>query len=161
MTTEDQAGRRAPSWQGASALLVRVYFEDTDFSGRVYHGAYVRFLERGRTEHLRALGLDHKSLAAEPVPLYFTLRKLELWFRGPAAIDDLLRIETAVTEGAKASFRMVQRIVLDGAPIVEARVELCVIDGQGRPRRPPARLAEALSPDLPRRRPVEAATTSS
>jgi acyl-CoA thioester hydrolase len=123
---------------------VRVYFEDTDFSGRVYHGAHIRFLERGRTETLRAAGIDHKSLAARDDPLYFALRALDVRFLGPAVIDDLLEVETVPAGEARAAFVLRQRILRDGAPIVTARAELCLVDGRGRPRRPPAAVRAAL-----------------
>ena len=76
------------------AIDVRVYFEDTDFSGRVYHGAYIRFLERGRSELIRAAGLDHRALADQAKPVYFTLRRIDVSFHAPAVIDDLVRVET-------------------------------------------------------------------
>lgn len=125
---------------------VRVYFEDTDFSGRVYHGAYVRFLERGRTEMLRAAGLDHATLAASAAPVYFTLRRLDLVFRGPAVIDDWLTVETASAAPVRASLHLHQRILRNADVLVEARVELCLIDGAGRPQRPPAAIREAFQP---------------
>jgi acyl-CoA thioester hydrolase len=125
---------------------VRVYFEDTDFSGRVYHGAYVRFLERGRTEFLRAAGLDHRTLAAADPPLFFTLRRLELEFRAAAAIDDLLSVTAAPLGEGRASFLMRQTVLRGGEILVEARAELCLIDAAGRPRRPPAAVRAALAP---------------
>ena len=86
-------------------LDLRVYYEDTDFSGRVYHASYLRFMERGRTEWLRALGFEHGALAGEQ-GLVFAVRGLEIEYLAPAVIDDLLRVETQVTEirGAAISF---------------------------------------------------------
>lgn len=131
------------------AHAVRVYFEDTDFSGRVYHGAFIRFLERGRTEFLRAAGLDHRALAAADPPLYFTLRRIDVAFHAGAAIDDLLTVTTEPREAGRAVFVVGQAIVRDGACIVEARAELCLIDAAGRPRRPPAAVRAALLPAAP------------
>lgn len=125
---------------------VRVYFEDTDFSGRVYHGAFVRFLERGRTEFLRQSGIDHSELAGGTPPLFFTLRGMTLAFAGPAFIDDLLTVETQPTGGGRAVFTMAQRILRGDRAIVTANVELCLIDPAGRPSRPPAALAAKLKP---------------
>lgn len=125
---------------------VRVYFEDTDFSGRVYHGAFVRFLERGRTEALRAGGIDHRALERRDPPLFFTLRGLAMTFHGPAFIDDLLEVETVPAEGGRAALLLDQRVLREEVPIVTARVELCLIDREGRPRRPPADIRTALSP---------------
>jgi len=125
---------------------VRVYFEDTDFTGRVYHGAFVRFLERGRTEALRDGGFDHATLARRDPPLWFTLRDLTLTFRGPAFIDDLLHVRTEPAAGGAASILLNQRIERDGAVIVTARVTLCLIDAGGRPRRPPDVIRAAFGP---------------
>ena len=71
-------------------LTVRVYYEDTDFSGRVYHASYIRFMERGRTEWLRALSYEHGALAGEQ-HVVFAVRRLEIDYLAPAVIDDLLR----------------------------------------------------------------------
>ncbi|WMS43863.1 YbgC/FadM family acyl-CoA thioesterase [Acuticoccus sp. MNP-M23] len=123
---------------------IRVYFEDTDFSGRVYHGAFVRFLERGRTEFLRETGIDHAALAAGTPPLFFTLRAMTLSFAGPALIDDLLTVETRPTGTRRAVFTMAQQIFRGDRAIVTASVELCLIDAAGRPARPPAAVAASL-----------------
>ena len=72
-----------------SELSVRVYYEDTDFSGRVYHASYLRFLERGRTEWLRGQGMTHQDLAATS-GIVFAVRSMQIDFLGPARIDDLL-----------------------------------------------------------------------
>ncbi|RAI03101.1 tol-pal system-associated acyl-CoA thioesterase [Acuticoccus sediminis] len=128
------------------ATEVRVYFEDTDFSGRVYHGAYIRFLERGRTELLRASGLDHAALAAQDPPIYFTLRRIDVTFHGPAVIDDLLTIETSPIEAGRANFLLDQRILRESTRLVSARAELCLIDARGRPQRPSPEVRAALSP---------------
>lgn len=123
---------------------VRVYFEDTDFSGRVYHGAFVRFLERGRTEMLRGSGIDHMALARREPPLFFTLRHLALTFRAPAFIDDLLTVETECAHERHAVFQLSQRVVREGIAIVEGRVELCLVHHDGRPARPPQAVRAAL-----------------
>ncbi len=128
-----------------SALKVRVYFEDTDFSGRVYHGAYVRFLERARTEWLRGLGLDHSAFAAMDPPLYFTLRKLSLSFQGAAVIDDLLTVTATPEVITGATITVTQSVLRDDTVLVRASAELCVIDGAGRPRRLPPALVDALA----------------
>src|SRR5580692_4000048 len=89
----------------ASRLTLRVYYEDTDFSGRVYHASYLRFLERGRTEWLRALGFEHGALAGE-AGLVFVVRGLQIEYLAPALMDDQLTIETEVsaTRGAIIEF---------------------------------------------------------
>src|ERR1700709_2251409 len=71
-------------------LPVRTYYEDTDFTGVVYHGAYVRFFERGRTDFLRLAGVNHAALLQRPDPLAFTVTRLAVDFRRAARIDDAL-----------------------------------------------------------------------
>ncbi|MEM8853178.1 MAG: YbgC/FadM family acyl-CoA thioesterase [Pseudomonadota bacterium] len=124
---------------------IRVYFEDTDFSGRVYHGAFVHFLERARTEFLREHGIDHTMLASDHDPLFFTLRGLNLSFKGPAFIDDLLAIRTEPGPPGRARLTMMQTVFRDESAIASAEVELCLIDKNGRPRRPPDALRRAFA----------------
>lgn len=119
-------------------LPVRIYFEDTDFSGVVYHGSYVRFLERGRSEFLRALGVSHRDLAAEG--LAFAVRRLDMTFHRPARIDDLVEIVTRVVAVEGARLQVAQEVWLDGIRLVEAGVDIVVINAAGRPRRLPAAL---------------------
>jgi len=120
---------------------VRVYYEDTDFSGRVYHASYLRFLERGRTEWLRAHGLSHQKLAAS-AGITFVVRSMQIDFLSPARIDDLLRVETRVAALRGASMEFRQRILLDGKALVAATVLAAAIRGD-RPARLPASLREA------------------
>lgn len=128
------------------AIDVRVYFEDTDFSGRVYHGAYIRFLERGRSELLRASGLDHRALADQDRPVYFTLRRIDVGFHAPAVIDDLVRVETTPVEAGRANFLLDQAIIRGDTRLVSARAELCLIDAAGRPQRPSPAVRAAFMP---------------
>src|SRR5271168_2226624 len=79
----------------ADALWVRVYYEDTDFSGRVYHASYLRFLERGRTEWLRRRGFAHRELA-ETSGVTFAVRSLQIEYLAAALMDDLLSVETSL-----------------------------------------------------------------
>ena len=81
-------------------ISVRIYYEDTDFSGFVYHAAYLKFFERGRTEFLRELGVHHAELAEQGVA--FAVRRMEIDFEAAARIDDLLTVETAVEGGSGA-----------------------------------------------------------
>lgn len=122
-------------------LLARVYYADTDFSGVVYHGRYLEFFERGRTDFLRLKGVHHTQLEAGLLgePIVWIVRRMDIEFRLPARIDDILRIETAVLEASGARITMRQRISHpDGTVLVEARVEAALINKQGRPRRMPA-----------------------
>jgi len=115
------------------ALPVRVYWEDTDASGLIYHAAYICFMERGRTEMLRALGLLQSELldGAAGQPLYFVVRKMEVDFRKPGALDDLLTVETAVSAVGGASIDLDQRVRRDAETLVSAKVRVvCVTDGR-------------------------------
>jgi acyl-CoA thioester hydrolase len=127
-------------------LPVRVYYEDTDFSGVVYHGSYVRYFERGRTDFLRLAGVWHRAMIERPDPLAFSVVRLAVDFRRASRIDDALVVRTRFT-GARGPRLMIrQRILRREEPIAEAQVEAVCIDGQGRARKPPAELVAALSP---------------
>ncbi len=128
------------------AFPVRVYYEDTDFSGVVYHASYLRFMERGRTEMLRARGVSQgTSLSAEPGDRFgFAVRAMTIDFRRPARMDDLLTIETQVVEIGGASMELAQRVKRGDDLLVEATVRIaCVVDG--RPCRIPAAIRASLS----------------
>lgn len=128
-------------------IQVRVYYEDTDFSGIVYHARHLHFFERGRTEALRTCGVSHSDLLARDEPLAFAVRSMKIDWRMPARIDDLLDVETAFHEARGARMRLVQAIRRGGALIAAADVEAACISLQGRARRLPddvlARLAIA------------------
>jgi acyl-CoA thioester hydrolase len=122
---------------------VRVYYEDTDFSGVVYHANYLRFLERGRTETLRDAGLDHASLFAAEPPLALAVARMEIDFRRPALMDDLLVVETVVAEVGGASLAMHQRLLRGEDILVDAKVRVAAVS-RGRAVRLPAGLAARL-----------------
>ena len=132
---------------GAEHVLpVRIYYEDTDFSGVVYHGAYVRFFERGRTDFLRLAGVSHAGLLQREVPLAFTIVQLSIDFRRAARIDDALQVRTRYEAVRGPRLLIRQRIVCDEGLIAEAQVQAACIDLAGRARRPPADLVAALQP---------------
>lgn len=122
---------------------VRVYYEDTDFSGVVYHAGYLRFLERGRTEYLRAAGIDQSALQAGGLPLVFAVRRLSVEFIRPARMDDLLAVDTRAAELRGASLVMAQRILRDGTELVTAQVHVAAL-ADGRPVRLPEALRTAV-----------------
>jgi acyl-CoA thioester hydrolase len=131
-------------------LPVRVYYEDTDFTGVVYHASYLRFFERGRTEFLRAIGIEHAALLDMPEPCAFALTRIAVEFRKAARVDDALEVRTKYHSVRGVRIGAAQRIVRDGTPIADADVEVICIRPDGRPRRPPPeltrRLASFLSP---------------
>jgi acyl-CoA thioester hydrolase len=126
----------------ADALWVRVYYEDTDFSGRVYHASYLRFLERGRTEWLRRRGFGHRDLA-ESLSVMFAVRSLKIDYLMPAMMDDLLEVETSAATVRGASITFHQRVARGDKELVTAEVLVaCLRDG--RPARIPAELRGLL-----------------
>ncbi|HWD12390.1 tol-pal system-associated acyl-CoA thioesterase [Pseudochrobactrum sp. sp1633] len=129
-------------------LLARVYYADTDFSGVVYHARYLEFLERGRTDFLRLKGVHHTQLEEGQLgePIVWIVRRMEIDFRLPARIDDMLVIETCVTEASGARVKMRQSIKRNnGDLLIEAQVEAALINKQGRPRRMPATWKELFA----------------
>ncbi len=117
----------------AHRLPIRVYWEDTDASGLVYHTSYIRFMERGRTELLRALGLDQRPMLEAGAPIFFVVRAMALDFRRPAVMDDLLAVETRVVEIGGASLDMTQRVLRDDDALVTAQVKVvCVESGRAK-----------------------------
>ena len=127
-------------------LPVRVYYEDTDFTGVVYHASYLRFFERGRTEFLRAAGIEHRALLEAPDPAAFAVTQLSIAFRRAARVDDALEVRTAFAAMRGVRIAARQRMLLGKALVAEAEVELVCITPQGRPRRPPAELIRRLAP---------------
>jgi len=107
-------------------LTVRVYYEDTDFSGRVYHASYLRFFERGRTEWLRGCGFQH-NLLVQSNGLAFAVTKLQVEFAAPASIDDLLEVVTELSgfRGPVLNFRQV--VNREGAPLVIGSIDVVAI----------------------------------
>jgi acyl-CoA thioester hydrolase len=113
----------------AHRIQVRVYYEDTDFSGAVYHAAYLHFFERGRTEFLRAEGIHHSELASEGIA--FAVRSMEIDFPRAAHIDDLLVVDTAVVEVSGARLTLDQSIERGDELVARAKVVVVAIkDGK-------------------------------
>ena len=119
-------------------LPVRVYFEDTDAGGVVYHASFVRFAERGRTDFLRLLGTDARRMidgSDSREPAAFVVRRMSFDFARPARMDDLLEVETRVKELGAASVTLIQTISRDGARLVEAEVTVVLVSISGKPLR--------------------------
>jgi acyl-CoA thioester hydrolase len=129
-------------------LPLRVYYEDTDFAGVVYHANYVRYLERGRSEFIRAIGASHTSLMQSASPSTFVVSGLRMKFVRPARIDDELEVFTAMqwVRGARIFTR--QSIFRGNDLILEAAVENVCVSLQGRPRRLPRWMLHRLEPHL-------------
>jgi acyl-CoA thioester hydrolase len=128
-------------------LPIRVYFEDTDFSGLVYHGSYVRWCERGRSDFLRLLGNDHQALikgAAGREPAAFVVRRMTLEFLRPARIDEILEVTTRVKATTAATLTLEQGINRDETLLFAAEVMVVLLSAAGKPLRLSAHLRHAL-----------------
>lgn len=135
----DLAGRLIGDAEGRRHVLpVRVYFEDTDFSGLAYHGSYVRWCERGRSDFLRLLGTDARRLinGSEGMePAAFVVRRMTFDFFRPARIDDVLEVETRVKSLGGASVGLEQKVIREGVPLAEAGVTVVLVSVSGKPLR--------------------------
>lgn len=132
-------------------MTVRVYYEDTDFSGAVYHASYLRFMERARTNYLRVLGIDQRGLFAETekeAPGFaFVVRAMTLDFLKPAFMNDLLTVATVPEEVKGASITLHQRVTRGDDLLVDAHVRVAFVSG-GRARPIPKPLRIAMKADL-------------
>jgi len=139
----DLAGRLTPR---GHLLAVRVYFEDTDFSGVVYHANFLKFMERARSDMLRLLGVDHAALddGAYGERLAFAVARIDIAFRKPARIDDVVEIETAVVESAGVRLVLEQTVRRGGESLVDAKVTVVMVNAAGRPRKMPEALRDKL-----------------
>ncbi len=141
-----QAGTaEAESSQPPHCLPVRVYYEDTDFSGYVYHASYLRFLERGRTEFLRARGIEHRGMFTNGAPggLFFVVRSMIIDFLKPAFMDDALLVETGIARVGGASVEMAQRIRRESGLVLTAKVKVGLVQS-GKPMRIPEEVLARL-----------------
>ncbi|REC58931.1 tol-pal system-associated acyl-CoA thioesterase [Rhodosalinus sediminis] len=114
----------------------RVYYEDTDFGGIVYYANYLKFIERARSEWVRALGLDQRAMK-EGAGTVFAVRRITAEYLSPARFDDLLDVETEVVSVRPARMTLRQRVLREGVVLFDAEVELVAIGPEGRPVRLP------------------------
>ena len=125
-------------------LQIRVYYEDTDFSGVVYHASYLRFMERGRTELLRDLGIHQQAIHAGETPFAFVVRGMVIEFLKPARMDDVLVVETSAREVKGASAILAQRVLRGDEVLVTADVKVAAV-ASGKPVRLPPAMREKLA----------------
>ncbi|WP_422004146.1 tol-pal system-associated acyl-CoA thioesterase [Pyruvatibacter mobilis] len=130
---------------GLHVMPVRVYYEDTDASGIVYHANYLRFIERARTDVLRCAGLDHRRMMDAEDSTAFAVRQMDIRFHAPARLDDALEVRTRFTELRGARIRAAQSVWRGETLLFEAQVEVAVLDETGRARRIPAFVRDALA----------------
>lgn len=139
----DLAGRV----EGAEHVLpVRVYYEDTDFSGFVYHANYLKFCERARSDCLRLLGIHHHELHWHESEgrMGFVVRRMECDFIKPARIDDVLEVRTRMLRVKGARFELDQRVSRDGNLLFHGLVMAALVDGHGKPKRMPKEILAAF-----------------
>jgi len=122
---------------------IRIYYEDTDFSGNVYHAAYLKFMERARTELLRQNDIHHFELAKDGIA--FVVAKLEISYLKPAHIDDMLEVVTQIKSAKRTRFILEQEIFCNDEILTRAAVTVVAIGANGRPVRLPAGVVEKLS----------------
>jgi len=148
MTTEIQAPIQSfGRFDGKMHILpIRIYYEDTDLSGVVYHANYLRYMERGRSEYFRAAGITRLAMLEEAEPTAWTLRKAALEYFKPARVDDLIEVHTVCTAITGARMTADQKIYASGAMLTHGHVEACIITLSGKPRRIPLEMRQILEP---------------
>ena len=141
-------------FQGPLHLFpVRVYYEDTDLTGIVYHANYLRWFERARSDMLRLLGIDQRA-AVEAGEGNYAVAEIAIRYIAPARLDDALIVATDTEELRAASVRLRQRALRDGNLLAEAAVRVGFISPDGRPRRQPPAWRAAFDPLLPAKDPA-------
>jgi acyl-CoA thioester hydrolase len=142
MSTGSNTGATWPELAGrieseTHILPIRVYYEDTDFTGLVYHANFLKFCERGRSDFIRLLGIDHQSLAnpEEGEPAVFVVRRIEIDYLKPARIDEVLEVVTACAEIGGATLKLAQEVRRDGIVLARAKISVVLVTPQGKPQR--------------------------
>ena len=129
-------------------LPLRVYYEDTDLSGMVYHANYLRFMERGRTEFFRLAGVTQMADLKSADPTAWAIKSADIQFLLPARLDDILHVHTVLTAMSGARLAAIQRIYAEGNLLTQGRIEACILALTGRPRRIPEAIRGLLTPLL-------------
>ena len=128
-----------------STITIRIYYEDTDFSGLVYHANYLKFFERGRTEGMRDNGYSNSTLMTREDPVVFAVRHMDMHYHKAARMDDLLTITTTVAEVKGARLIFDQKAERDGELVAAATVTVACLTPDGRPRRLPRDVIDTFS----------------
>jgi len=132
----------------AHILPLRIYYEDTDLSGMVYHANYLRYMERGRTEFFRLAGVTQMADLESAEPTAWAIRNVEIKFHSPARMDDALSVYTILTGISGARLTARQRIFSGKTLLTDGRIEACIVTLSGRPRRIPENIRTLLTPFL-------------
>lgn len=128
-------------------FLLRVYYEDTDLAGIVYYANYLKFIERGRSEWVRSLGVDQVALKAEH-GIVFAVRRVEADYLKPAKFDDELVVTTRLEHETGARIVLEQEVIRSGERLFAAQVTLVCLNEAGNPARLPADIRRKLAPAL-------------
>ncbi|MBF0273425.1 MAG: tol-pal system-associated acyl-CoA thioesterase [Magnetococcales bacterium] len=137
---------------GAFHWSARVYYENTDAGGVVYHAEYLKFMERARTEWLRDLGFEQQALLQER-GLLFAVANMEIDFLASARLDDLLNVSVILEQTKRVSLTLAQTITRsnpadDAAPLIRAKVRIAMLSRDFKPVRIPADILNRLQPPL-------------
>ncbi len=125
-------------------LSVRIYYEDTDHGGVVYHANYLKYMERARTEYLRRAGFEQSRLAAEE-DVVFAVSRSDIHYIKPAMFDDLLLVKTEISEAKGARIYFKQQIYRGDEVLIEADILVACMSRSGKPKRIPAYVLEGLN----------------
>lgn len=129
-------------------LPIRVYYEDTDFSGIVYHANYLRYMERGRSDCLRLMGIHHHEMMTGDIPVAWTIVRMEIGFKAPARIDDALEVHTTYTKMTGARLFAHQEVRKSDTLLITAEIEAACITQTGKPTRIPKAAFDKLNHHL-------------
>jgi acyl-CoA thioester hydrolase len=129
-------------------LPLRVYYEDTDLSGVVYHANYLRYMERARTEFFRLAGVTKMADLESEEPTAWAIREVRASYHRPARVDDALTVKTELVAISGARIEAVQKIYAGDLLLVDGRIQACIITLTGKPRRLPESLRDLLTPFL-------------
>jgi acyl-CoA thioester hydrolase len=127
-------------------LPIRIYYEDTDLSGIVYHANYLRYMERGRSEFFRSVGITKLAELDGPDPTAWTLRRVEIDYLKPARLDDLIEVHTRALALTGVRLSAQQDILCNGVQLTHGKVEACLISLSAKPRRMPPETRAKLAP---------------
>ena len=127
-------------------LPVRVYFEDTDFTGLVYHANFLKFCERGRSDFIRCLGIDHRRLEnpEQGEPAVFVVRRIEVDYLRSARIDEVLEVVTRCEDSGRATLVLAQDVWRDGVVLARLKASIVLVSKAGKPQRLGPLVGEAL-----------------
>jgi acyl-CoA thioester hydrolase len=132
-------------WSGAHCWQIRVYYEDTDAGGVVFYANYLKFMERARTEWLRTLGIEQQPLITNH-DMGFVVASLDMRYHAAARLDDLLTIQTSITQVGRASLNFAQRVVVLDRVLAEGNIRVgCVRLSTMRPSALPSELQQKIS----------------